>query len=385
MTPIPYGRQDIDAADVAAVVEVLRSDWLTQGPAVERFEQAFAARCEVPHASAVANATAGLHLAYRALGLGPGDRLWTSPITFVATANAARMCGAEVDFVDIDPDTFNLDPEALARKLAATPASRHPKIVVPVHLAGQPCDMEAIAALGARHGFRIVEDASHAVGATYRGAPVGACRHSDLAVFSFHPVKIITTGEGGMVTTRDPALHRTVQRLRSHGVTRDPAEMEGPAHGAWYYQQVDLGYNYRITDLQAALGTSQLARLDAFLDRRHALAARYDAALSGLPLRLPRVAADRRSAWHLYVIRIAPEAPRDRKAVFDGLRARGILVNVHYIPVHTQPYHRRPRDGADALPRAEAYYEAAISLPMFPGLPDADQDTVIAALRSLLA
>lgn len=384
MRRIPYGRQDIDDADIAAVVDVLHSDWLTQGPAVERFEREFAERCGAPHASAVCNATAGLHLAYQALGLGPGDRLWTSPNTFVATANAARMCGADVDFVDIDARTFNLCPKALERKLRSTPEHLHPKIVVPVHFAGQPCDMDAIAQLARLFGFRIVEDASHAVGASFGGAPIGACDYADLAVFSFHPVKIITTGEGGMVTTRDAALHRAVQRLRSHGVTRDPGEMTGAPDGDWYYEQSMLGFNYRITDMQAALGSSQLRRLGAFIARREALVARYDDALRGLPLGTPGLSPGRTSAWHLYVIQLDASARLDRRSLFDALRARGILVNVHYIPVHTQPYYRQHGIGPRSLPMAEAYYATALSLPLFAGLTDADQDVVIGALRELL-
>jgi UDP-4-amino-4,6-dideoxy-N-acetyl-beta-L-altrosamine transaminase len=384
MRRIPYGRQDIDDADIAAVVDVLHSDWLTQGPVVERFEREFADRCGAPHASAVCNATAGLHLAYQALGLGPGDRVWTSPNTFVATANAARMCGADVDFVDIDARTFNLCPKALERKLRSTPEPLHPKIVVPVHFAGQPCDMDAIAQLARLFGFRIVEDASHAVGASFGGTPIGACDYSDLAVFSFHPVKIITTGEGGMVTTRDAELHRAVQRLRSHGVTRDPGEMTGAPDGDWYYEQSMLGFNYRITDIQAALGSSQLRRLGAFIARREALVARYDDALRGLPLRTPVLSGGRNSAWHLYVIQLDPAARLDRRSLFDALRARGILVNVHYIPVHTQPYYREDGIGPRSLPVAEAFYAAALSLPLFAGLTDADQDVVIGALRELL-
>ena len=383
MSHIPYGRQSINEADVAAVVAVLQSDWLTQGPAVERFEQAVAQYCGAPYASAVCNATCALHVAYRALDLKAGDVLWTSPITFVATANAARECGADVDFVDVDPVSHNMSVAALARKLekAAAGRGRLPKIVAPVHLAGEPCDMRAIAELAGRYGFRIVEDASHAVGSTYAGEHIGSCRHSDLAVFSFHPVKLITTAEGGMVLTRSPELHQRVQLLRTHGITRDPARMENAPDGPWYYEQLDLGYNYRMNDVQAALGYSQLQRLEGFLARRHELADRYDAALRDLPLALP-VRGANRSALHLYVVVCQPKIARLK--VFKALRDAGVGVNLHYIPVYRQPYYRRlgfqPRD----FPQAEAYYAGAITLPLYPGLTNAQQDRVIALLRERL-
>lgn len=380
---IPYGRQDITPEDIAAVEAVLRSDFLTQGPAVPGFEQALAAYCGAARGVAMNSATSALHVACLALGLGPGDCLWTSPNTFVASANCGLYCGAEVDFVDTDPATYNMSVAALeARLVAAAAEGRLPKVVIPVHFAGQSCEMRAIHALGQQYGFRIIEDASHAVGATYLGEPVGNCRYSDITIFSFHPVKIITTAEGGMAMTNDPALAERMERLRSHGITRDPAAMAWDSEGPWYYQQVELGYNYRITDLQAALGHSQLARLDDYVARRHAIAARYDAALAGLPLTTPWQHPDSRSALHLYPIRLHDAARR--REVFEALRAAGIGVNVHYIPVHTQPhYHRlgfRPGD----FPEAERYYAGAISLPMFPTLTPAQQDEVVAALARVL-
>lgn len=384
---IPYGRQEVTQADIDAVDAVLRSDFLTQGPAVARFEQALAAYCGASHGVAMANATAALHLACLALDLGPGDWLWTSPNTFLASANCGVYCGARVDFVDVDPRTYNMDPAALEAKLErAARDGRLPKVVVPVHFAGQSCDMAAIGALAKRYGFRVVEDASHAVGGRYRDAPVGSCAHSDIAVFSFHPVKIVTTGEGGMALTNDAALARRLERLRSHGMTREAALMDAEPDGPWYYQQIELGYNYRITDIQAALGLSQLARLDDYVGRRHRLAARYDALLADLPVIVPARVADVRSALHLYPIQVdAARCRRSRRQVFDALRAAGIGVNVHYIPVHTQPYYRRMGFSRGDFPRAEAYYAQAISLPMFATLTDAQQDEVVAALRRALA
>lgn len=383
---IPYGHQDISEEDIRAIEEVLRSDWLTQGPAVERFEQIVAEYCGVPHALTVCNATAALHLACRALGLGPGDLLWTSPNTFVASANCGRFCGADVDFVDIDPLTYNMSAEELERKLqVATRQGRLPKVVIPVHFAGEPCDMQTIHALAKHYGFYVVEDASHAVGASYRGSTVGSCAYSDITVFSFHPVKIITTGEGGMTLTRNKELHQKMLMLRSHGITRDPGKMTCVAPGAWYYEQLDLGYNYRMTDFQAALGASQMRRLDAFIARRHELARAYDTALAGLPLVPPTRADHNRSALHLYVIRLRAEATNSRAAVFDALRAAGIGVNVHYIPVHLQPYYRALGFKEGDFPEAERYYGVSMSLPMFYGLSDDDQRKVIGAVGSALA
>jgi UDP-4-amino-4,6-dideoxy-N-acetyl-beta-L-altrosamine transaminase len=384
---IPYGRQEITDDDVTAVVAALRSDWITQGPAIPRFEAALAARVGAQHGVAVCNATAALHVACLALDLGPGDRLWTSPNTFVASANCGLYCGATVDFVDIDPRGYNMSVPALQARLeVAERTGTLPKVVVPVHFAGQSCDMRAIHALAQRYGFRIVEDASHAVGSSYLGAPVGDCRYSDITVFSFHPVKIVTTAEGGMAMTNDDILAMRMQRLRSHGITREPAQMEGTAAGGWDYHQVELGYNYRLTDLQAALGHSQLARLDAYVARRHTLARRYDALLADLPVIAPWQSPDAHSALHLYPIQVDGNRTRvTRKQVFDALRSAGIGVNVHYIPVHTQPHYRRLGFKAGDFPAAEAYYAQAISLPMFPTLTDAQQDEVVAALRRLLA
>ncbi|GCL62644.1 UDP-4-amino-4,6-dideoxy-N-acetyl-beta-L-altrosamine transaminase [Pseudaquabacterium pictum] len=383
---IPYGRQHITADDEAAVLAALRSDWITQGPAIPRFEQALAARVGAQFGVAVSNATAGLHIACLALDLGPGDRLWTSPNTFVASANCGLYCGATVDFVDIDPLSLNMSVPALAAKLEAAAASGTlPKVVVPVHFAGQSCDMQGIHALGQRHGFRIIEDASHAVGGSYLGQPVGNGRFSDLTVFSFHPVKIITTAEGGMVMTNDPAMAARLERLRSHGITRDPAVMEGEPEGPWVYEQVELGLNYRLTDLQAALGFSQLSQLEASVARRHQIARRYDAELASLPLTTPWQSPDAHSALHLYPIQVDPaRSPLTRRQLFDGLRAAGIGVNVHYIPVHTQPHYRRLGFAPGQFPASEAYYAQAISLPMFPTLTEAQQGEVIAALRRLL-
>ncbi len=379
---IPYGRQSLDASDAEAVLATLHSDWLTQGPAIPAFEAEMAAYCQARHAVAVCNATAALHLACLALDVGPGDRVWTSPNTFVASANCARYCGAEVDFVDIDPSSLNMDTAALADKLAAAARqNRLPKVIIPVHFAGQPCDMAAIGALAKQYGCRVIEDASHAIGASYQGGRTGNGAHSDITVFSFHPVKIITTGEGGMALTNNTALAARMARLRSHGITREAAEMQDEPEGPWYYQQIDLGFNYRLTDLQAALGSSQLRRLDTFLARRRALVERYDQLLADLPLTCPRCTADRESAWHLYPIRVAAER---RREIFERLRGDGIGVQVHYIPVHLQPDYRRLGFQPGDFPAAEAYYREAISLPLYADLEFAQQDTVVAALARAL-
>jgi UDP-4-amino-4,6-dideoxy-N-acetyl-beta-L-altrosamine transaminase len=383
---IPYGRQSISEADVDAVVEVLRSDWLTQGPAVEQFEREVARRTGARYAVALSNATAALHIACMALDLGPGDILWTSPNTFVASANCALYCGADVDFVDIDPRTWNMSVEALEAKLArAQQQGALPKVVVPVHFAGQSCDMARIHALGKRYGFAVLEDASHAIGGRYRDQPVGSCAYSDAVVFSFHPVKIVTTGEGGMVLTNRRDLYERLMRLRSHGITRDPTLMQAPPDGPWDYEQVELGFNYRMTDMQAALGRSQMTRLDAFVERRHALARRYTQCLAGLPLTLPYSDPQAFSALHLYAVRLRPSIAKSRRQVFDELRARGIGVNVHYIPVHTQPYYQRRGFREGDFPQAEQYYREAISLPLFYGLTEGQQDQVVGALREVLA
>jgi UDP-4-amino-4,6-dideoxy-N-acetyl-beta-L-altrosamine transaminase len=384
---IPYGRQDITQADIDAVVEVLQSDFLTQGPMVPRFERAVAEHCGVPHALAVNSATSALHIACLALGLGPGDWLWTSPITFVASANCGLYCGAQVDFVDIDPRTYNMSVQALEAKLAvAEREGRLPKVVVPVHLCGQPCEMEAIHALGQKYGFRIIEDASHAIGGAYKGEPIGNCRYSDITVFSFHPVKIITTAEGGMATTRSDELAARMALLRSHGITRDPALMTHAPDGDWYYQQIDLGYNYRMTDVQAGLGVSQIDRLDEYITRRHVLARRYDEILAGLPATTPWQHPDGHSGLHLYVIRLQLDRiAKGHGEVFDSMRRQGIGVNLHYIPVHAQPYYQRMGFRAGDFPEAESYYAEAISLPMYATLEDEQQDKVVLALERALA
>lgn len=381
---IPYGRHDVTQADLDAVAEVLRSDFLTQGPAVPRFEASVSAHAGAAHAVSVNSATSALHIACAALDLGPGDLLWTSPNTFVASANCARYCGADVDFVDIDPRTYNMSVERLSEKLQkAAKASRLPKVVVPVHLSGQSCDMAAIGELARRYGFRVIEDASHAIGGQYRGMPVGSCLHSDVTVFSFHPVKIVTTAEGGMALTNDGHLARRMERLRSHGITRDPAEMSHAPDGPWYYQQIELGWNYRMTEMQGALGLSQMKRLENYVARRHAIAHRYDRDLAGLPLTTPWQLPDAYSAFHLYPVRL--HEPRRHLSVFEGMRDAGVGVNLHYIPVHLQPYYRALGFAEGDFPEAEAYYKSAISLPMFPTLTEAHQDHVVAALRRLLA
>lgn len=384
---IPYGRQSISQADIDAVVDVLRSDRLTQGPMIPRFEKAVANYCGACSAVACASGTAGLHLACLALGITSGDSVWTSPNTFVASANCARYCGAEVDFVDIDPRTYNMCVEALEKKLAL--AKRHgrlPKAVIPVHFAGQACDMATIAVLAKEYGFFVVEDAAHAIGGEYRSQKIGSCSHSHMTVFSFHPVKIVTTGEGGMVLTNDPKLAERVALFASHGITRDPALMKDPSHGAWYYQQLELGYNFRMTDFQAALGFSQLKRIDDFIARRRTLAARYDRALSDLPLVLPWQSPDSLSAWHLYVTRLQPGSlHKTRREVFEALGAFGIGTQIHYIPVHTQPYYRNLGFETGDFPEAEQYYEEALSLPLYYDLSYEQQDEIVAAVRDILA
>lgn len=384
---IPYGRQSINEDDIRAVVNVLRSEFLTQGPAVPAFEKAVAAFCGAENAVVVANATAALHLACLALDLGPGDELWTSPNTFVASANCARYAGAAVDFVDIDPLTLNMDPKELRRKLELRlrTGKALPKVVVPVHFAGQPCDMAAIGALAKEFRFSIIEDASHAVGAHYGGKPVGACVYSDLTIFSFHPVKIVTSGEGGMILTNHSALARRLERLRSHGITRDPALMTEATHGSWYYQQLELGFNYRLPDILAALGHSQFLRLPEMIQRRHEIAARYDRELADLPLQLPSKEPDTVSALHLYVVQLEKTTSAERhRRIFECLREAGIGVNLHYIPVHLQPYYWNLGFREGDFPKAEAYYRRAISLPIYYGLSEADQSRVIAALRKVL-
>lgn len=382
MSFIPYGRQNITDEDVEAVIKVLRSDWLTQGPAVSQFEHSVSDYCGATHAVAVSNGTAALHLACLALGLGAGDWLWTSPNTFVASANCALYCGAQVDFVDICPETYNISIEALKEKLLeAEKAGCLPKVVVPVHFAGQSCDMAEIKALSDKYGFKIIEDASHAIGGTYQQTKVGSCHYSDITVFSFHPVKVMTTAEGGMCTCNDDDLAQKLNVFRTHGITRDPALMTHEPEGGWYYQQLELGYNYRISDLQCALGVSQMGRLDNYVAKRNEIAKRYDELLSGLSLQLPIRRTDRLSAFHLYVIHVLDQP---RKAVFDALRSQNIGVNVHYIPVHLQPYYQKMGFQKGDFPTAEAYYSQAISLPMYPTLSIEQQAYVVNCVKEAL-
>ena len=382
---LPYGRQTISQGDIAAVLEVLRSPYLTQGPTVPAFEQAVAASVGARHSVAVNSATSALHLACLALGLGPGDRLWTSPITFVASANCARYCGAAVDFVDIDPATGLISTSTLASKLEQSERNGTlPKVLVPVHLCGTSCDMASIAALADRYGFSVLEDASHAIGGSYQGEPVGNCRHSAISVFSFHPVKIITTAEGGLASTNDPYLAQRMAVLRSHGITKDAARFERPAPGPWSYEQQDLGFNYRMTDLQAALGLSQLQRLDQIVVERQRLLDQYRQMLAGLPLQLLEIPRDVSSSLHLAVIRLADPSPTHHRNVFDGLRAAGIGVQLHYTAVHLQPYYRRLGFREGDYPEAEAYATNAISLPLYPGLQDHDLQRVADTLTTLL-
>lgn len=384
MSTILYGRQDINQDDIDAVVAVLRSEFLTQGPAVGAFEQAVADYCGAQYAVAVNSATSALHIACLALGVGKGDSVWTTPITFVASANCALYCGATVDFVDIDPRTYNLSVECLAEKLdLAEKTGDLPKVVIPVHLCGQPCDMAGIHALSQQYGFKIIEDASHAIGGKYKNEPIGNGHYSDITVFSFHPVKIITSGEGGMAVTNDAQLAKQLRLLRSHGITSTAADMQPrPAQEIWNYQQIDLGFNYRMTDIQAALGLSQMQRLNEFVSRRHAIAKRYDQLLSTLSVRTPWQQTDSYSGYHLYVIRLKlDEISKTHRQVYEAMLAAEILVNLHYIPVYRQPYYERMGFGVGYCPQAEQYYSEALSIPLYPGLTSAQQDRVVTVIR----
>lgn len=381
---IPYGKQDINQDDIDAVLEALKSDFITQGPRVPAFEKTLADYTGAKHGVAVSSATAALHIACHALGIEKGDIVWTSPVTFVASANCARYCGADVDFVDIDPATNNMSVARLKRKLIeAKSIGKLPKVVIPVHLTGQSCEMEEIAKLAKDYDFKVIEDASHAVGGKYKGVPVGNCAYSDITVFSFHPVKIITTAEGGIAMTNDDQLAQKMMLYRSHGVTRDESLMDEESHGPWYYQQIDLGFNYRLTDIQAALGTSQMKRIDEFINVRNDLAHRYDQLLAELPVIIPVQHSDCYSARHLYVIKV--EDQTKHRHVFEYMRENGIGVNLHYIPVHLQPYYKKLGFNEGDFPTAEDYYSRAISIPLYTKLTQDEQDQVVATLKAAIS
>ena len=383
---IYYGKQSISEDDIKAVEAVLRSDFLTQGPAIEQFERTVADYCGAKYAVAVCNATAALHIACLSAGLGTGELLWTSPITFVASANCGRYCGADVDFVDIDEKTYNMSVVALEEKLRrARRDNKLPKVVIPVHLAGQSCDMVRIKELSDEYGFTIIEDASHAVGADYLDTKVGSCAFSDMTVFSFHPVKIVTTGEGGMVLTNNHELYEKLLLYRSHGITRNPDKMTHVSDGVWYYQQIALGCNYRMTDIQAALGTSQMTRLDAFVARRRELAARYDASLQELPLVTPHVMEGANPSWHIYVVRVAfGQISKTKQQLFEAMKEQGIMLNLHYIPVHRQPYYEKLGFRQGDFPQSEKYYDEAFTLPLYYDLTNDQQDRIVESLRKIL-
>jgi UDP-4-amino-4,6-dideoxy-N-acetyl-beta-L-altrosamine transaminase len=375
---IPYGRQNVSEDDIRAVVEVLRSEYLTQGPVVPAFERAVADYCDARYAVAVNSATSALHIACLSLGVGSGDLVWTSPISFVASANCARYCGADVDFVDINPKTYNICVARLADKLEhAKMSGRLPKILIPVHLAGQSCEMETIHILSKKYGFNIIEDASHAIGGQYKDFAIGSCRFSDITVFSFHPVKIITSGEGGMALTNDPMLFGAMSRLRSHGITRSPSEMTHAPDGPWYYQQIELGFNYRMTEIQAALGLNQMKRLDSFVGERRIIASYYDELLSDLPIVLPAQCVESNSSWHLYIIRVKVDSfPSSRAEIFERLRFSGVMVNLHYIPIYRHPYYEKIGFNIEGFDEAESYYAEAITLPIYPGLQRNQQEYI---------
>jgi UDP-4-amino-4,6-dideoxy-N-acetyl-beta-L-altrosamine transaminase len=380
---IPYGRQHVSQEDINAVIDVLKSDFLTQGPIVPAFEKAVSEYCQSKYAFAVNSATSALHIACLALGVREGDLVWTSPITFVASANCALYCGADVDFVDIDPVSYNMSVNSLEKKLIkAQKAGRLPKVVIPVHLAGQSCEMDKIHALGQKFGFRIIEDASHAIGGKYKNKAIGGCQYSDITVFSFHPVKIITTGEGGMCMTNDSKLAILLNRFRSHGIVRHPSEMTQLPDGPWYYQQIELGYNYRMTDIQAALGLSQMKRLDEFVSARHAIANRYNELLQEDWLELPVQHPDTYSGLHLYIIRIKENSQELKHSqLFEKLRLAGIFVNLHYIPVYRHPYYEAIGYDKTEFPQAELYYKEAISIPMFATLSELEQQLVVDIIK----
>jgi UDP-4-amino-4,6-dideoxy-N-acetyl-beta-L-altrosamine transaminase len=385
---IPYGKQDITQQDIDAVVDVLKSDFLTQGPQVPLFEKSIKDVAKAKYALAVNSATSALHIACLALDVGKGDVVWTTPITFVASANCALYCGADIDFVDINGDTYNLCAVKLEQKLVHAKANDLPlpKVVIPVHLCGQPCEMDKIHKLGTEYGFSIIEDASHAIGGKYKNKPIGNCEYSDITIFSFHPVKIVTTAEGGVATTNNQALAQKMELLRSHGITRDASLMTEKSHGGWYYEQIDLGFNYRMTEMQAALGVSQISRLHDFVAKRNELAARYDELLKNLPLITPLQIDDSYSGRHLYVIRLKLDKIKlSHQQVFTELRALGIGVNLHYIPVHTQPYYQKIGFKKGQFPESESYYQDAISIPLFHMLTEEQQNEVVSILTKVVA
>lgn len=380
---IYYGKQFIDEQDINAVVEVLKSDFLTQGPVIENFEKAVAEYCGTKYAVAVTNATSALHIACLAAGLDKGDMLWTSPITFTASANCGRYCGSDVDFVDIDDNTYDMSVTALKEKLEKSKIK--PKVVIPVHLAGQSCEMQEIYDLSKQYGFTVIEDASHAIGADYKDTKVGCCKYSDMTVFSFHPVKIITTGEGGMVLTNSEELYKKLTLYRSHCITRDENLMTKEADGPWYYQQIGLGFNYRMTELQAALGLSQLAKVDKFVARRRQLAERYNELLKDLPLKLPYQNPNTDSSWHLYIVRVDfNKIKKTKKDIFAEMKAKGVCLNLHYIPVHTQPYYQNLGFKNADFPVSEKYYEEAFTLPLYYSLTDEQQEYIVSTLKEVL-
>jgi len=384
---IPYGKQDITQQDIDAVISVLESDFLTQGPQVPLFEESIKQAVNSKYALAVNSATSALHIACLALGVGEGDIVWTTPITFVASANCVLYCGAKVDFVDIDERTYNLCAKKLEQKLIYAKAHNLllPKVVIPVHLSGQPCEMDKIYTLGKEYGFSIIEDASHAIGGKYKNKPIGNCEYSDITIFSFHPVKIITTAEGGVATTNSKKLAKKIDLLRSHGITRDNSLMTEKSHGGWYYEQIDLGFNYRMTEMQAALGVSQITRLHEFVAKRNELASNYDKFLKDLPLITPLQIDDSYSGRHLYIIRLKlNEISLSHDEVFKKLRENGIGVNLHYIPVHTQPYYKCLGFTKGQFPESEQYYSEAISIPLFHTMTEQQQMKVVSVLKELL-